>query len=258
MANALDKLRSEIDAIDASIVDLLNRRARLALEIGSVKKANKEPLYSPERERHVLGRIKSLNHGPTSHASLDEIYRAVMSSALSLEHTRHFLAGGMSDGEIRNAIHYVAGSTASVSVARDCKHLLAELKEHPESVVIVGSGWAAEWNKLLASQTIDCVWAAFIRMESGSDVHVYDAQPYGASRHRPALALLACQNTHTDIPGVVDMLQSLPVERAELVSGLSQNDPGALLVHFTVPPAELSARYGEAFARAGCSLYFIY
>ena len=59
----LDRLRKAIDAVDDEILAALNRRARLAREIGTLKVGQ---AYRPEREAQVLTRIKEKNPGPLS------------------------------------------------------------------------------------------------------------------------------------------------------------------------------------------------
>ena len=49
----LKPLREQIDAIDAQILDLLNRRARVAQEVGHVKAETNAPVFRPEREAQV-------------------------------------------------------------------------------------------------------------------------------------------------------------------------------------------------------------
>ena len=83
----LNVLRSEIDALDEQLVELLNRRARLALEIAEVKKQVNDalPLYRPEREAQVLDRVKNLNTGPLPDDEISRLVREVMSACLALE-----------------------------------------------------------------------------------------------------------------------------------------------------------------------------
>ena len=52
----LDDLRKRIDAIDSQIVDLLERRARVAAEIAEVKRELGRPMHDPEREQRVFAR----------------------------------------------------------------------------------------------------------------------------------------------------------------------------------------------------------
>jgi chorismate mutase len=46
--------RKQIDAIDRKLVELLNERARVAHEIGRLKKQKELPIYEPDRERVVF------------------------------------------------------------------------------------------------------------------------------------------------------------------------------------------------------------
>lgn len=83
----LEQIRHEIDAVDEQLVALLNRRARLALDVAEVKKLVDDvlPLYRPEREARVLDRVKKLNTGPLSDNEVSRLVREVMSACLALE-----------------------------------------------------------------------------------------------------------------------------------------------------------------------------
>ncbi|MBF0512360.1 MAG: prephenate dehydratase [Candidatus Omnitrophica bacterium] len=81
----LKNLRQKIDELDSKIVDLLNNRAAITLAIGKEKIKNKKPIYSPEREKDVLERIKTLNKGPIQNDAVEAIYREIMSASLNLE-----------------------------------------------------------------------------------------------------------------------------------------------------------------------------
>lgn len=75
--------RQAIDAIDAEILTLLNRRATHAHAIGTLKGTG--VVYRPEREAQVLRRIKSLNQGPLPDESVARLFREVMSECLAVE-----------------------------------------------------------------------------------------------------------------------------------------------------------------------------
>ena len=83
----MEQIRREIDAVDEQLVELLNRRARLALDVAEVKKLVDDvlPLYRPEREAQVLDRVKKLNTGPLSDGEIGRLVREVMSACLALE-----------------------------------------------------------------------------------------------------------------------------------------------------------------------------
>ena len=80
-------VRNEIDGLDAQLLDLLNRRAKCAQQVGEIKARHGDAgfIYRPEREAQVLRRIQELNPGPLSNDSVTWFFREVMSACLSLE-----------------------------------------------------------------------------------------------------------------------------------------------------------------------------
>lgn len=81
----LDALRQQIDELDRRIVDLLNARARVVIDIGRAKQLDGTPIYAPDREQAVLRRIADLNAGPLPPKTLQAIYRELMSGSFALE-----------------------------------------------------------------------------------------------------------------------------------------------------------------------------
>jgi chorismate mutase/prephenate dehydratase len=83
----LAPLRQQIDALDTQLVELLNQRAKVVVEVGEIKRASGEsvPIYAPDREQQVLARIKSANAGPLPDRCLDAIWRELMSGSFALE-----------------------------------------------------------------------------------------------------------------------------------------------------------------------------
>jgi chorismate mutase len=82
----LRRLRRRIDALDKRIVRLLNERAELAREVGTVKTASgRKAIRDAEREREVLLRVSMANHGPTPQADLLAIFKRLFAVARTLE-----------------------------------------------------------------------------------------------------------------------------------------------------------------------------
>ena len=81
----IKKLRTKIDEIDDRILDLLNERARVVIEVGDIKKTEKLDFHSPGREREILERLTARNKGPFPQDTLKAVYREILSSSLSLE-----------------------------------------------------------------------------------------------------------------------------------------------------------------------------
>lgn len=85
MDEKLQPLREAIDQVDRKLVELLNERARLALEVGHVKRTSNAPVYRPEREAEVLRKVAALNPGPLTEAAVTGVFREVISACRALE-----------------------------------------------------------------------------------------------------------------------------------------------------------------------------
>jgi len=81
----LGRMRKDIDAIDTALLELLNKRATLAVEIAVIKRKTKLRFHVPERERAILERLTSMNKGPFPNDALKVIFREIISASLALE-----------------------------------------------------------------------------------------------------------------------------------------------------------------------------
>jgi chorismate mutase/prephenate dehydratase len=81
----LKPLRERIDAIDNQILELLNRRAAIAQEVGHVKAQVNAPVFRPEREAQVLHNVAERNPGPMRSEDVQTIFREIMSACRALE-----------------------------------------------------------------------------------------------------------------------------------------------------------------------------
>jgi len=82
---SIEELRKQIDKIDGKLVELLNERARVVVDIGKLKNKSDNPIYAPNREKQVLERIVKVNKGPLPDRCLTAIWRELMSGSFVLE-----------------------------------------------------------------------------------------------------------------------------------------------------------------------------
>ena len=82
---AIDRLRENIDQVDTVLVKLLNQRARWALEIGEVKETVGIPVYQPDREAKVLGRVLERNRGPLPPDAVRRLFERIIDENRRLE-----------------------------------------------------------------------------------------------------------------------------------------------------------------------------
>ena len=82
---SLEKLRNRINELDHKLVQLLNERAQVVVEIGKLKSKTGKPIYAPDREKEVFARISETNEGPLPDRCLLAIWRELMSGSFALE-----------------------------------------------------------------------------------------------------------------------------------------------------------------------------
>lgn len=83
----LTTLRQQIDAIDQQILQLINQRAAIAIQVGQAKRdaGILNDFYRPEREAQILSSLLEKNPGPLSVAQTTTIFRALLTACLSLQ-----------------------------------------------------------------------------------------------------------------------------------------------------------------------------
>ena len=82
----LDDLRDDIDRVDEVLVRLLNERARVACEIGRLKKEQGVEVYQPEREKHVLAHVRGVGaEGPLGADAIARLFERIIDEARRLE-----------------------------------------------------------------------------------------------------------------------------------------------------------------------------
>ncbi len=77
--------REEIDSIDARLAELINRRAKCALEIGRIKGEKGQDVHSPERETAILNGVQKLNNGPLCDEAIRRIFERIIEESRKLQ-----------------------------------------------------------------------------------------------------------------------------------------------------------------------------
>lgn len=85
-AASLEELRAAISDIDASLVNLLNKRAEVSLSVGELKRGTADAVvFRPGRESELLKSLVAQSAGPLPEAHLRAIYREILSSSRYLQ-----------------------------------------------------------------------------------------------------------------------------------------------------------------------------
>mgnify|MGYP000449782388 CR=1 FL=1 len=84
-SDALAALRVQIDALDKQLLQLVNDRAKVAEQVGEIKRAEGSPFFRPDRVAQVIDKITQANPGPLKNEHIASIWREIMSARLALE-----------------------------------------------------------------------------------------------------------------------------------------------------------------------------
>lgn len=81
----IHEIRKRIDALDDILLRVFSERARLALDIGQVKKELGLPVYDPQREKEIYARMKANNPGPLDGEAIVRMFERVVDESRRLE-----------------------------------------------------------------------------------------------------------------------------------------------------------------------------
>lgn len=81
----IDGIRKRIDLLDDVLLRIFNERARLALEIGHIKKVLGLPVFDPAREKRIFARMKGDNPGPLEDGAIVRLFERVVDESRRLE-----------------------------------------------------------------------------------------------------------------------------------------------------------------------------
>jgi chorismate mutase/prephenate dehydratase len=78
-------LRAQIDKLDLHILELLNKRAAVAAQIGKVKADQGGDVFSAAREEEVLTNVLAANAGPLDAITVKSIFRELISGSRAIQ-----------------------------------------------------------------------------------------------------------------------------------------------------------------------------
>lgn len=82
--NNLDKHRKEIDKIDDSIIELLEQRFNLVVEIGQYKKEKNLPVFDAKRESAIKQKFTTKKYQD----SLSNIYDTILKESKTIQYDK--------------------------------------------------------------------------------------------------------------------------------------------------------------------------
>ena len=77
--------RDKINVIDRKMVDLLNERAGLVLNVKRLKESENVPLYDAKREEELVENVAKYNKGPLYNDNIIQIFESILRNVQVLE-----------------------------------------------------------------------------------------------------------------------------------------------------------------------------
>jgi len=81
----LTTLRGQIDKLDLNILELLNKRAGIAAQIGKIKADQGGEVFSAAREEEVLANVLKAHTGPLATVTVKAIFRELISGSRAIQ-----------------------------------------------------------------------------------------------------------------------------------------------------------------------------
>ncbi len=133
----LQGIRTQIDKIDFQVVDLLNERMNLGLQIGKLKREGGYSVFAPEREEELLKTLEERNTGPLRGTGLRAIYREILSASRASQSKLRivYLENERFHGFLAARVRF--GASDCYRGARDWKGAIESLENDEADVAVI-------------------------------------------------------------------------------------------------------------------------
>lgn len=83
----IQKFRDEIDNIDKQIVELIEKRMRIAIDVAEYKRSTGKQILDKVREQEKIESVTALAHDAFNKQSIKELYKQIMAMSRRLQHS---------------------------------------------------------------------------------------------------------------------------------------------------------------------------
>lgn len=226
----LHSIRTEIDAIDKKLLNLLNERAALSLEVGKIKAQERDIVFKPLRERDLMDKLIHMNPGPLPENHLLAIWREIISSSRTLQRPQHVAYLGPEGTFSYFAGLEYLGHAAEFHACQDIAQIFEEVSNgHCELGVVPLE------NSLQG--TVGVSFDLFLKYDVKIDAELYSRISHYLLSHASSLAQ-------------IEKVYSHPQPLAQCQSWLRTHLPNAILIPVESTAAAASRAAKEAGAAA--------
>nr|AOE08843.1 chorismate mutase [uncultured bacterium] len=72
------ELRQKIDIVDLELLNALNQRAKLVMEVGKIKQKEQIEVLDKDREAELMKRLSEYNRGPLDEEMLQDLFLSII------------------------------------------------------------------------------------------------------------------------------------------------------------------------------------
>ena len=167
--SALDRIRAEIDSIDAAMHDLLIRRSAVIDELIAIKGAQTPgTAFRPGREADMMRRFVMRHEGHLPLTTVEHIWREIISAFTAMQAPYSIIAGPAEDPmAMRDAVRFYFGFCVPVSEAASSEAALKSISGKRSQIAVISADSAGAWWQSLCGKDAPKVLARlpFIAME---------------------------------------------------------------------------------------------
>jgi len=262
MKKSIEQLRRDIDELDDRIVQLLNQRAALAIEVGAIKKASGDALYVPARERDVLKRLMARNQGPLSHRSLCRIYREIMAASLAIEHRDRIIAGGAGKADLTHAVHFLAGVDADAVYCERIEEMIDTFAAANDSLLVVSDDWHQPAVTAFKESGHPLIWLGCWSIvapvsDKACRYHVMGHTHQHVVSSRPVVIYCLMESRVFDQISETDWLRELPASSFEFNPLIDQPDRGILKISVEMSARDVQENWSALLGRQSVAVWIV-
>ncbi|MGQ9367482.1 chorismate mutase [Azospirillum sp. ST 5-10] len=239
-ARPLEEIRKDIDAADRGLLDLLNRRSAISLEVAAAKKGGAGPVYRPGRQAALMRRLAAQNEGPLPDAAAWRVWQEIIASSIGLQ--TDFTVAYAAPEAVSYALatgYFGAGTALTRADSAAALRGVLESGAADVAVVPLDAGGAPWWRDLPGTALRVVARLPFVPPAAG---HVdapgfviapYEADPSG--RDRSLLVVEAAAATSTE--AVAAALAPLGWRETAVLARADGDGGSSFLVEADAPPA---------------------
>ncbi|HEV8630899.1 MAG TPA: chorismate mutase [Thermoanaerobaculia bacterium] len=105
---ALLRLRERLDRLNRDILELVQERGEVVLEVAALKEAADLDCYDPRREAEMLRALTARSNGPFLDEDVTAVFQALFAVSLRLQRRRRAVAADQPEAEERRPRHLKA------------------------------------------------------------------------------------------------------------------------------------------------------